>query len=101
VDLIVSNPPYVAADEWAALPASVREHEPRLALDGGPDGLDVVRCLLAQAPGMLRSGGALLVEIGAGQGSVALELARAALPAAAARIRRDLAGRERVLEVQT
>ncbi|MGD9101275.1 MAG: peptide chain release factor N(5)-glutamine methyltransferase, partial [Anaerolineae bacterium] len=42
VDMIVANPPYIAAQEWGALPREVREHEPRLALYGGPDGLDVI-----------------------------------------------------------
>jgi release factor glutamine methyltransferase len=101
VDLVISNPPYVSAEEWASLPTSVRVHEPRLALDGGPDGLDVVRRLLVQAPAALGPGGALLVEIGAGQGQAALDLAQAALPEATARIHRDLAGRDRVLEVQS
>jgi release factor glutamine methyltransferase len=101
VDLIVSNPPYVAQDEFASLPVSVRDHEPRLALDGGPDGLAVIRRLLAQAPATLRPSGAILIEIGAGQGEVARRLARARFPKAAIRVHPDLAGRDRVLEVQT
>ncbi len=99
-DLVIANLPYVAAGEWGGLPRSVREYEPRLALAGGADGLAIVRRLLLQAPGVLRGGGALLVEIGAVQGAAALDLARVALPAASARLHRDLAGHERVLEVQ-
>lgn len=99
VDLVVSNPPYVAEEEWASLPESVRGYEPRLALDGGPGGLMVVRRLLADAARLLRSGGALLVEIGAGQGSDAVALAQAAFPGAHIRIHPDLAGRDRILEV--
>jgi release factor glutamine methyltransferase len=99
VDILVSNPPYVAEEEWASLPQSVREHEPRLALDGGPGGLRVVRRLLADAARLLRPGRALLVEIGAGQGADAAALARAAFPRAYIRIHPDLAGRDRVLEV--
>jgi release factor glutamine methyltransferase len=108
LDLIVSNPPYVPTDERAALPASVRDHEPRLALDGGPDGLALVRRLLAQAPAVLRNpapvtgcpGGGLLIEIGANQGEAASRLARAFFPHATVRVHPDLAGRDRVLEVQ-
>jgi len=99
VDLIVSNPPYVAEEEWPALPASVREYEPRQALDGGPGGLMVIRRLLKGAPRLLRPGGTLLVEIGAGQGDRATALARSSTPGARVRIHSDLAGRDRVLEV--
>lgn len=99
VDLVVSNPPYVAEHEFAALPLSVREHEPRLALDGGPDGLAVIRRLLAQAPTRLKPGGALLIEIGAGQGEAAAQLARQYFEAV--RVHPDLAGRDRVLECRS
>lgn len=99
VDMLVSNPPYVAQEEWALLPESVREHEPRLALDGGPGGLRVVRRLLADAVRLLRPEGILLVEIGAGQGPEAAALAHAVFPRARVRIHPDLAGRDRVLEV--
>ena len=101
VDLIVSNPPYVAAGERSSLPISVREYEPWSALDGGPDGLKVVRVLLAQAPAVLNQGGALLLEIGSDQAEEAAALARTSLPGAAVRTQPDLAGRDRVLEVQT
>jgi len=108
-DLIVSNPPYIATGEWGSLPASVRDHEPRLALDGGPDGLALIRHLLAQAPAVLRRpepaegrpGGGLLVEIGADQGEAASRLARTFFSQATVRVHPDLAGRDRVLEVQT
>ena len=100
VDLIVSNPPYIPTGDCAMLPTSVRDHEPRLALDGGLDGLSVIRRLLAQAPAVLRPGGALLIEIGADQGQAALGLARSFFPRAAARLHTDLASRDRVLEIQ-
>jgi len=99
VDLVVANPPYVAEPEWTTLPLSVRLHEPRLALDGGSDGLAVVRRLLRTAPRVLRSGGALLIEIGAGQGDAAAALARSFLPSAHVQVHSDLGGRDRVLEV--
>ncbi|TET50167.1 MAG: peptide chain release factor N(5)-glutamine methyltransferase [Anaerolineales bacterium] len=101
VDLIVSNPPYVAAGERSSLPLSVREYEPWLALDGGAGGLDVLRRLLAQAAAVLKLGGALLVEIGSEQGEAARALAGISFPEAVVRTHPDLAGRDRVLEVQT
>jgi len=101
VDLIVSNPPYISTGECSSLPASVRNHEPRLALDGGTDGLAIVRRLLAQAPAVLRPGGGLLIEIGADQGEAASHLARIFFPRATIRVHPDLARRDRVLEIQT
>ena len=101
VDLIVSNPPYVPTGACGSLPASVRNHEPRLALDGGPDGMEIVRQLLAQAPAVLRAGGGMLIEIGADQGELASHLARTFFPQAAVRLHPDLSGRDRVLEIQT
>lgn len=99
-ELIVSNPPYIPTAELPRLPRSV-QHEPRLALDGGPDGLTVIRRLLSQAAASLAPGGALLIEIGADQGEAACRLARAHFPHAAIRLHQDLSGRDRVLEVQT
>jgi release factor glutamine methyltransferase len=98
-DLVVSNPPYVAEREWALLPESVRRHEPRLALDGGTDGLAVIRRLLAAGPRVLKPGGTLLVEIGASQGAAATAAARSLLPGASVSVHPDLGGRARVLEV--
>src|SRR6185436_8762411 len=66
-DLIVANPPYVADGDLAALAPEVRDHEPRRALAGGADGLDVVRALAREVPRVLAPGGSLMVEIGAGQ----------------------------------
>jgi len=69
-DLIVSNPPYIARPELEALQPEVRR-EPLLALDGGADGLDFYRRIAREAPGHLRRGGSILLEVGAGQaGSV-------------------------------
>jgi release factor glutamine methyltransferase len=66
-DLVTANPPYIADDDWNALPVDVRQFEPRLALAGGPDGLDLVRRLVADAPAMLGPRGVLAIEVGAGQ----------------------------------
>jgi release factor glutamine methyltransferase len=62
--LIVSNPPYVTEKAYAGLQREVREHEPRMALTPGGDGLAVIRRLLMEAPPFLISGGHLLIEIG-------------------------------------
>ncbi len=63
-DLIVSNPPYIAQSEFATLAPDVRDHEPRLALDGGPDGLAFYRRIAKDAVPFLKPGGSLLLEIG-------------------------------------
>ncbi|WP_445500968.1 peptide chain release factor N(5)-glutamine methyltransferase [Microvirga sp. G4-2] len=63
-DLIVSNPPYIASPVIPTLDQEVRDYDPRLALDGGPDGLDPYRILLGQAKRLLAPGGLLAVEIG-------------------------------------
>jgi len=98
-DAIVANLPYVASDEWAGLPVS--RWEPRLALDGGPDGLEPIRRLLRQAPEKLVDGGALFLEIGHDQGAPVAALCADAFPGAAVRVRPDLAGRDRVVVVDT
>lgn len=97
-DLIAANLPYIKSDELDTL--AVARHEPRLALDGGLDGLDLIRRLLDQAPGVLGAGGLLLLEIGAGQGERVRALAEAAFPGAQVQIRPDYAGHERVVSVE-
>jgi len=66
-DVVACVPPYVPTGELRLLPSDVQRFEPRLALDGGADGLDVARRLVADAARLLRSGGSLLLEIGGGQ----------------------------------
>jgi release factor glutamine methyltransferase len=66
-DLIVSNPPYVRSGDIAGLATEVRGHDPRAALDGGPDGLAAYRVLIPQAARILAPGAALVVEAGQGQ----------------------------------
>ena len=99
IDLILSNPPYIAESEWQDLPVSVR-HEPRLALLAGPEGLAAVRRLLDQASSRLAPGGLLLVEIGSEQGHAVQALAHAAFPGAHVEILPDLAGLPRILAVR-
>ena len=69
-DLVVSNPPYVTTKEWESLSIDIREHEPRGALDGGPDGLAFYRRIAAGAAAVLNPDGAVMVEIGATQEDV-------------------------------
>ena len=101
VDLIVANLPYVSQAEWAQLPPEINCYEPREALDGGLDGLDRIRRLLARAGEYLRPQGAILLEIGATQGEAVVALARCHFPAARVEIARDYAGLDRVVMVKT
>ena len=95
-DLILSNPPYIAAEEIAGLAREVAGYDPRSALDGGVDGLDAYRRIAQRAPGALREGGQLLVEIGATQAQAVAALFRAAgLGFEGNGFRFDLAGRAR------
>ena len=95
-DAIVSNPPYIPHAELAGLDADVRDHEPHLALDGGADGLVVVRRIVANAPQWLRPGGVLALEIGFGEAPATADLLRAR-GFADVTIVRDYAGIERVV----
>lgn len=95
LDLIVANLPYVRAADIAALAIEVRA-EPWLALDGGDDGLALVRRLVAAAPALLAPGGALVLEIGQGQATETAALCRAA-GLEEVRARADLGGIERVV----
>ncbi|MFI5973345.1 putative protein N(5)-glutamine methyltransferase [Streptomyces sp. NPDC051452] len=78
VDVLAANVPYVPTGEVRLLPAEARDHEPVAALDGGPDGLDVLRRVAAGAPEWLAPGGRLLTETGEHQAATAVEVFRAA-----------------------
>jgi release factor glutamine methyltransferase len=101
VDLITANLPYVTTGEWQQLVPEIKYHEPRSALDGGPDGLALIRRLLETAEPCLRPSGALLLEIGAGQGVAATSLARENLPLARVQLVKDYAGLDRLVIVDT
>lgn len=73
-DLIVSNPPYVSAGVLPGLQREVRDHEPRVALSPGPDGLSVIRRLLTEGPAFIRGNGHLMMEIGFDQGEAVQDL---------------------------
>ncbi len=91
IDLIVSNPPYVASGEWSALPAEVRDHEPMNALVAGPQGTEMLERIADEAQSWLRPGGQLLCEIGETQGHECLALFARYRP----EILPDLTGRPR------
>lgn len=98
-DAVAANLPYINRDELAAL--EVGRWEPRVALDGGLNGLDHVRRLLAELPARLASPGLLVLEIGHDQGPRAVRLCEAAFPAARVALRPDLAGLDRIISVET
>jgi release factor glutamine methyltransferase len=99
--VLTANLPYVTREEIDGLPPEIQDHEPRVALDGGPDGLDLVRALLAQIAARLPGSPlrAAYFEIGASQGPAALAAAHAALPGARCAMLKDLGKRDRVLAV--
>lgn len=100
VDVIVSNPPYVMSSELATLQREVRR-EPRAALDGGPDGMAVMRRLFDRAPSYLRPGGFMAVEIDPRQRDAALGMAKAAFGGASVACAEDLACRPRAIVLET
>ncbi|HET6954133.1 MAG TPA: peptide chain release factor N(5)-glutamine methyltransferase [Acidimicrobiales bacterium] len=100
VDVIVSNPPYVAEDEMADLPAEVVDWEPRQALCSGPSGLEDIEVIVADAPRWLSRPGSLLVEMAPHQARRAVELARR-VGFGSATVWPDLAGRDRILLART
>lgn len=95
-DMIVSNPPYIETEEIAQLMPEVRDHEPRLALDGMSDGLYYYRSIVSQCRDYLKEDGALLFEIGAGQGAAVSELLKEA-GFVSVQVIKDLAGLDRVV----
>jgi release factor glutamine methyltransferase len=99
-DLIVSNPPYIASGVIPTLMREVRDHEPMLALDGGPDGLDLYIRILNEAHVHLKEEGLLLLEIGYDQGEVMKALVEAAGAYQPAEIRQDLTGKDRVAVIR-
>jgi release factor glutamine methyltransferase len=99
VGLVLANLPYNDTAQLAALPAGVRDWEPRLALDGGPGGLELIARLIGQASSVLAPGGMLLCEIAADQGDRARQLAARVFSHEQIDIVRDLAGLDRVLRV--
>jgi release factor glutamine methyltransferase len=100
-DIIVANLPYVKRGDWETLPPEIREHEPRAALDGGATGSEVIERLLRQAPSHLRRRGVLLAEIGCDEGERVAEVARECFPEARVAVKKDLAGLDRLLVLES
>ncbi len=98
VDIIVANLPYIPSARIPTLQPEIRR-EPRLAMDGGPDGLDCIRGLLAQAPGKLKDRGAILLELDPEQAPAVEALAREHFHGVETNVTKDLAGLDRVFSV--
>jgi release factor glutamine methyltransferase len=99
IDMAVSNPPYVSAAEMETLPREVR-YEPRLALDGGPDGLDAYRAIFAEVAARCPDLFWMGVEVDSQRAVVVTDLAGAAWPGAALTVVSDLSGQPRVVEIR-
>ncbi len=97
-DLLCANLPYIPASTLQSLP--IHGREPALALDGGVDGLDLIRRLLAMLPEVIAPGGICLLEIEASQGSAVLSLAKAAFPGAKIILHQDLPGKDRLVRIE-
>lgn len=99
VSAIVSNPPYISTTDYQQLPAHIREHEPRLALDGGREGLDVIATITEDAAIVLGSGGWLFLEIGAAQAGRVCDLL-GEQGFGELRVIKDFSGRDRVVSAR-
>jgi release factor glutamine methyltransferase len=99
-DLIIANLPYISERQKRVRPREL-DYEPALALDGGADGLALIRSAVAQAPAVLRPGGALLLECDPSQARRLVRLSGKQWPAANVSVHKDLAGRDRVIRVET
>ncbi|MFN8494966.1 MAG: peptide chain release factor N(5)-glutamine methyltransferase [Caldilineaceae bacterium] len=101
VDIIVANLPYISSPTYKTLDADVRDYEPQLALEAGPEGLDAIAHLLAQAPQFLKPHGVIYLEIGYDQGSAVLALAKKYLPQnRGISLRQDYSGRDRLVMIE-
>jgi release factor glutamine methyltransferase len=99
-DLVVSNPPYIPAEDIPTLQREVRDHEPLLALEAGSDGLDVIRRLLVETPSRLKRGGHLIMEIGFEQSELVKQLVDTSVWELV-EIKPDLQGIPRIVVVRT
>jgi release factor glutamine methyltransferase len=98
VDALVSNPPYVTTSEFDSMMRDVRDFEPRVALDGGDDGLDAYRAIVAAASARLRRGGLIALEIDPRRRAAVESLVVESWPGSQVTVSTDLSGRERVVE---
>jgi len=99
IDIIVSNPPYIKTSDYELLPPKIKNHEPRSALDGGEDGLDVIRAVIQDSSIALKNGGHLFMEIGFDQaGTVKTLLEEENFKAV--EVRKDLSGHDRMVHAE-
>ena len=96
-DALVSNPPYIASGDIPGLQPEVRDHDPLLALDGGPDGYRFYRTLLPEAAHMIRAGGLLALEVGDGQGGAVAGMVQDTGAFTNVRVLPDLSSHDRVV----
>jgi release factor glutamine methyltransferase len=99
-DVIVSNPPYVRSADLKSLPPEIVQYEPIQALDGGPDGLEAIRVIVASAPSFLMAGGWLIMEIGHDQGDSVQQLLSSFSAYEAVSVTRDYSGLDRVVRAR-
>jgi len=99
-DMIVSNPPYIESGAIPSLQREIKDHEPLLALDGGPDGLSYYRKIVPEAQDHLKKGGSLILEIGSGQADDVSEIAAGCGVYSNIRVVRDLSGLDRVMVLE-
>lgn len=97
VNLIVSNPPYIAKQEWPWLPSNVKDYEPRIALWGGEKGIEHYKTILREAAKFLIPGGELVFEIGWNQGNLVRALAESTGGFTNVRVTKDYEGRDRIV----
>ena len=98
VDIVAANLPYIRKDEYESLMRDVRDYEPQLALEAGPDGLDTIERLLRQIPDYLNPGGVIFLEIGHDQGGAMIELVERLIPEVTfVTVREDYHGQDRLL----
>jgi release factor glutamine methyltransferase len=95
--LIVSNPPYIRSGELSLLAPEIREWEPTVALDGGPDGLDTYRRIIEEGHSYLTTGGSIVLEIGADMASAVADLFSRSGCYGPAFVYQDYAGKDRVI----
>ena len=100
LDLLTANLPYIDDKDWPYLAKTIRGHEPKMAFIGGPDGLDLVRGLLYDAPRVTHPNSLILLEIGAYQGEAVTQVAQQNFPEARIEIRPDYAGLDRLAVIE-
>ena len=101
VDIIVADLPYISSPTYPTLDSDVRDYEPQLALEAGPEGLDAIARLLTQAPHHLNAHGVIYLEIGYEQGAAVLALVKTLLPhRRGVTLRQDYSGRDRLITIE-